>query len=48
MARRRYYRNSGLPQKYAKEYTAWNNMKRRCDSPCTEVTPVMRRRKYVR
>lgn len=36
MARQRYYRNSGLPQKYAKEYTAWNNMKRRCDSPCTD------------
>ena len=29
MARQRYYRNSGLPQKYAKEYTAWNNMKLR-------------------
>lgn len=33
MSRIRNYRDSGLPQEYAKEYRAWNNMKRRCDNP---------------
>lgn len=42
MARQRYYRNSGLPQKVCER------IRKGWDEYDALVTPVMRRRKYVR